>query len=311
MEFTATTVKKDFIYQIINDEICVPSKEMRKIFNDDWAHVTSYEIYNLITLSMHPMTTKIKMLTNLAKFVNDEFRTKIKAYITCRKYEYSLIKKKSSKGVKFVYNVYSMGYHKPHSDQCFEEMSNCHGQCDSFIGTANSVDAARAMIILNHELYREDEERGYNSCYNLYYMVTKTLLFGEKCNDLDYSYSYGDLYFDKNGNMVDIFIHDFFIDADDTKYPIAELEDAVGNIHDNGISKINGIDKFTKDKKVKIHNSLYTRGLCDATEKYGYIIGYLDKTISNSYCAIRDSNRKTANHDVMPIQYIDIARKDD
>ena len=39
MEFTATTVKKDFIYQIINDEICVPSKEMRKIFNNEWAHV--------------------------------------------------------------------------------------------------------------------------------------------------------------------------------------------------------------------------------------------------------------------------------
>ena len=35
MEFTATTVKKDFIFKIINDEICVPSKEMRKIFNDE------------------------------------------------------------------------------------------------------------------------------------------------------------------------------------------------------------------------------------------------------------------------------------
>ena len=309
MEFTTTTVKKDFIFKIINDEICVPSKEMRKIFNDDWPHVTSYEIYNLITLSMHPMATKIKMLTNLSKFVNDEFRTKIKAYITCRKYEYSLIKKKSSKGMKFVYNVYSMSYHKPHSNRCFEEMSNCQGQCNMFIGTANSVDSARAMIILDHEGYRAYEEETHDPYYNLYYMVSKTLLFDEKCNDLDCSY--GDLYFDKNGNIIDIFIYDFRIDEDYNKYPIIELEDDVGPIHDNGVSKINGIDKFTKDKKVKIHNSLYTRGLCDATEKYGYIIGYLDKTISNPYCSLRDSNRKDAKHDAMPIQYIDIVRKDD
>ena len=311
MEFTTTTIKNDFIYQIINDEICVPSKEMRKIFNDDWQHVTMYEIYNLIALSMHPMAIKIKMLTNLTKFVNDEFRAKIKAYITCRKYEYNLIKKKSSQGMKFVYNVYSMNYHKPHSDQDFVEMSNCRGQCNSFIGTANSVDAAHAMIILNHEEYREDEERRHDPYYNLYYMVSKILLFDKKCNDIDYSYSYGDLYFDKNGNMVDIFIHDFMIDADDNKYPIIELEDDVGPINDNGVSNINGIDKFMKDKKVKIHNSLYTRGLCDATEKYGYIIGYLDKTISNPYCSLRDSNRKEAKHDAMPIQYIDIVRKDD
>lgn len=307
MEFTATTVKKDFIYQIINDEICVPSKEMRKIFNDDWAHVTSYEIYNLITLSMHPMATKIKMLTNLAKFVDDEFRAKIKAYITCRKYEYNLIKKKSSQGMKFVYNVYSMNYHKPHSNRCFEEMSNFQGQCNMFIGTANSVDAARNMIILDHEAYRADEEETHDPYYNLYYMVSKTLLFDEKCDDLDCSY--GDLYFDKDGNMVDIFIYDFRIDADEDKYPI-ELDDHA--INDDGVRKINGIgDKFTKDKKVKIHNSLYTRGLCNATEKYGYIIGYLDDPIFDSYCNLRDSNRKNAKHDVMPIQYIDIVRKDD
>lgn len=263
MEFTATTVKKDFIYQIINDEICVPSKEMRKIFNDDWAHVTLYEIYNLITMSMHPMATKIKMLTNLSKFVNDEFRTKIKAYITCRKYEYNLIKKKSSQGMKFVYNVYSMNYHKPHSNRCFEAMSNNQGQCNRFIGTANSVDAARNMIILDHETYRADEEETHDPYYNLYYMVSKTLLFDEKCDDLDCSY--GDLYFDKDGNMVDIFIYDFRIDADEDKYPI-ELDDNA--INDHGVRKINGIgDKFTKDKKVKIHNSLYTRGLCNATEK--------------------------------------------
>lgn len=307
MEFTATTVKKDFIYQIINDEICVPSKEMRKIFNNDWAHVTSYEIYNLITLSMHPMATKIKMLTNLSKFVNDEFRTKIKAYITCRKYEYNLIKKKSSKGMKFVYNVYSMNYHKPHSNRCFEEMSNFQGQCNMFIGTANSVDSARAMIILDHETYRADEEETHDPYYNLYYMVSKTLLFDEKCDDLDCSY--GDLYFDKDGNMVDIFIYDFRIDADEDKYPI-ELDDHA--INDDGVRKINCIgDKFTKDKKVKIHNSLYTRGLCNATEKYGYIIGYLDDPIFDSYCNLRDSNRKNAKHDVIPIQYIDIVRKDD
>lgn len=307
MEFTATTVKKDFIYQIINDEICVPSKEMRKIFNDDWAHVTSYEIYNLITLSMHTMATKIKMLTNLAKFVDDEFRAKIKAYITCRKYEYNLIKKKSSQGMKFVYNVYSMNYHKPHSNRCFEEMSNFQGQCNMFIGTANSVDAARNMIILDHEAYRADEEETHDPYYNLYYMVSKTLLFDEKCDDLDCSY--GDLYFDKDGNMVDIFIYDFRIDADEDKYPI-ELDDHA--INDDGVRKINGIgDKFTKDKKVKIHNSLYTRGLCNATEKYGYIIGYLDDPIFDSYCNLRDSNRKNAKHDVMPIQYIDIVRKDD
>lgn len=302
MEFTATTVKKDFIYQIINDEICVPSKEMRKIFNDDWAHVTLYEIYNLITLSMHPMAIKIKMLTNLAKFVNDEFRTKIKAYITCRKYEYNLIKKKSSQGMKFVYNVYSMNYHKPHSNRCFEEMSNFQGQCNMFIGTANSVDAARNMIILDHETYLADEEETHDPYYNLYYMVSKTLLFDEKCDDLDCSY--GDLYFDKDGNMVDIFIYDFRIDADEDKYPI-ELDDHA--INDDGVRKINGIgDKFTKDKKVKIHNSLYTRGLCNSTEKYGYIIGYLDDPIFDSYCNLRDSNRKNAKHDVMPIQYIDI-----
>lgn len=302
MEFTATTVKKDFIYQIINDEICVPSKEMRKIFNNDWAHVTSYEIYNLITLSMHPMAIKIKMLTNLAKFVDDEFRAKIKAYITCRKYEYNLIKKKSSQGMKFVYNVYSMNYHKPHSNRCFEEMSNFQGQCNMFIGTANSVDAARNMIILDHEAYRADEEETHDPYYNLYYMVSKTLLFDEKCDDLDCSY--GDLYFDKDGNMVDIFIYDFRIDADEDKYPI-ELDDHA--INDDGVRKINGIgDKFTKDKKVKIHNSLYTRGLCNATEKYGYIIGYLDDPIFDSYCNLRDSNRKNAKHDVMPIQYIDI-----
>lgn len=307
MEFTATTVKKDFIYQIINDEICVPSKEMRKIFNDDWAHVTSYEIYNLITLSMHTMATKIKMLTNLAKFVDDEFRAKIKAYITCRKYEYNLIKKKSSQGMKFVYNVYSMNYHKPHSNRCFEEMSNFQGQCNMFIGTANSVDAARNMIILDHETYLADEEETHDPYYNLYYMVSKTLLFDEKCDDLDCSY--GDLYFDKDGNMVDIFIYDFRIDADEDKYPI-ELDDHA--INDDGVRKINGIgDKFTKDKKVKIHNSLYTRGLCNATEKYGYIIGYLDDPIFDSYCNLRDSNRKNAKHDVMPIQYIDIVRKDD
>lgn len=307
MEFTATTVKKDFIYQIINDEICVPSKEMRKIFNDDWAHITLYEIYNLITLSMHPMAIKIKMLTNLAKFVDDEFRTKIKAYITCRKYEYNLIKKKSSQGMKFVYNVYSMNYHKPHSNRCFEEMSNFQGQCNMFIGTANSVDAARNMIILDHEAYRADEEETHDPYYNLYYMVSKTLLFDEKCDDLDCSY--GDLYFDKDGNMVDIFIYDFRIDADEDKYPI-ELDDHA--INDDGVRKINGIgDKFTKDKKVKIHNSLYTRGLCNATEKYGYIIGYLDDPIFDSYCNLRDSNRKNAKHDVMPIQYIDIVRKDD
>lgn len=301
MEFTATTVKKDFIYQIINDEICVPSKEMRKIFNNDWAHVTSYEIYNLITLSMHPMAIKIKMLTNLAKFVDDEFRAKIKAYITCRKYEYNLIKKKSSQGMKFVYNVYSMNYHKPHSNRCFEEMSNFQGQCNMFIGTANSVDAARNMIILDHEAYRADEEETHDPYYNLYYMVSKTLLFDEKCDDLDCSY--GDLYFDKDGNMVDIFIYDFRIDADEDKYPI-ELDDHA--INDDGVRKINGIgDKFTKDKKVKIHNSLYTRGLCNATEKYGYIIGYLDDPIFDSYCNLRDSNRKNAKHDVMPIQYID------
>ena len=302
MEFTATTVKKDFIYQIINDEICVPSKEMRKIFNDDWEHVTLYEIYNLITLSMHPMAIKIKMLTNLSKFINDEFRTKIKAYITCRKYEYNLIKKKSSQGMKFVYNVYSMNYHKPHSNRCFEEMSNFQGQCNMFIGTANSVDAARNMIILDHETYRADEEETHDPYYNLYYMVSKTLLFDEKCDDLDCSY--GDLYFDKDGNMVDIFIYDFRIDADEDKYPI-ELDDHA--INDDGVRKINGIgDKFTKDKKVKIHNSLYTRGLCNATEKYGYIIGYLDDPIFDSYCNLRDSNRKNAKHDVMPIQYIDI-----
>lgn len=307
MEFTATTVKKDFIFKIINDEICVPSKEMRKIFNDDWAHVTSYEIYNLITLSMHPMAIKIKMLTNLAKFVNDEFRAKIKAYITCRKYEYNLIKKKSSYGMKFVYNVYSMSYHKPHSNRCFEEMSNFQGQCNRFIGTANSVDAARNMIILDHETYLADEEETHDPYYNLYYMVSKTLLFDEKCDDLDCSY--GDLYFDKDGNMVDIFIYDFRIDADEDKYPI-ELDDHA--INDDGVRKINGIgDKFTKDKKVKIHNSLYTRGLCNATEKYGYIIGYLDDPIFDSYCNLRDSNRKNAKHDVMPIQYIDIVRKDD
>lgn len=307
MEFTATTVKKDFIYQIINDEICVPSKEMRKIFNDDWKHVTLYEIYNLITLSMHPMAIKIKMLTNLAKFVDDEFRAKIKAYITCRKYEYNLIKKKSSQGMKFVYNVYSMNYHKPHSNRCFEEMSNFQGQCNMFIGTANSVDAARNMIILDHETYLADEEETHDPYYNLYYMVSKTLLFDEKCDDLDCSY--GDLYFDKDGNMVDIFIYDFRIDADEDKYPI-ELDDHA--INDDGVRKINGIgDKFTKDKKVKIHNSLYTRGLCNATEKYGYIIGYLDDPIFDSYCNLRDSNRKNAKHDVMPIQYIDIVRKDD
>lgn len=301
MEFTATTVKKDFIYQIINDEICVPSKEMRKIFNNDWAHVTSYEIYNLITLSMHPMAIKIKMLTNLAKFVDDEFRAKIKAYITCRKYEYNLIKKKSSQGMKFVYNVYSMNYHKPHSNRCFEEMSNFQGQCNMFIGTANSVDAARNMIIIDHETYLADEEETHDPYYNLYYMVSKTLLFDEKCDDLDCSY--GDLYFDKDGNMVDIFIYDFRIDADEDKYPI-ELDDHA--INDDGVRKINGIgDKFTKDKKVKIHNSLYTRGLCNATEKYGYIIGYLDDPIFDSYCNLRDSNRKNAKHDVMPIQYID------
>ena len=302
MEFTATTVKKDFIYQIINDEICVPSKEMRKIFNDDWAHVTSYEIYNLITLSMHPMATKIKMLTNLSKFVNDEFRTKIKAYITCRKYEYNLIKNKSSQGMKFVYNVYSMNYHKPHSNRCFEAMSNNQGQCNRFIGTANSVDAARNMIIIDHETYLEDEEVTHDPYYNLYYMVSKTLLFDEKCDDLDCSY--GDIYLDKNGNIIDIFIYDFRIDADEDKYPI-ELDDHA--INDHGVRKINGIgDKFTKDKKVKIHNSLYTRGLCDATTKYGYIIGYIDDPIFDSYCNIRDSNRKNAEHDVMPIQYIDI-----
>lgn len=307
MEFTATTVKKDFIYQIINDEICVPSKEMRKIFNDDWEHVTLYEIYNLITLSMHPMAIKIKMLTNLAKFVDDEFRTKIKAYITCRKYEYNLIKKKSSQGMKFVYNVYSMNYHKPHSNRCFEEMSNFQGQCNMFIGTANSVDAARNMIIIDHETYLADEEETHDPYYNLYYMVSKTLLFDEKCDDLDCSY--GDLYFDKDGNIVDIFIYDFRIDADEDKYPI-ELDDHA--INDDGVRKINGIgDKFTKDKKVKIHNSLYTRGLCNATEKYGYIIGYLDDPIFDSYCNLRDSNRKNAKHDVMPIQYIDIVRKDD
>lgn len=307
MVFIATTDKKDFIYQIINDEICVPSKEMCKIFNDDWAHITSYEIYNLITLSMHPMAIKIKMLTNLAKFVNDEFRAKIKAYITCRKYEYNLIKKKSSYGMKFVYNVYSMSYHKPHSNRCFEEMSNFQGQCNRFIGTANSVDAARNMIILDHETYLADEEETHDPYYNLYYMVSKTLLFDEKCDDLDCSY--GDLYFDKDGNMVDIFIYDFRIDADEDKYPI-ELDDHA--INDDGVRKINGIgDKFTKDKKVKIHNSLYTRGLCNATEKYGYIIGYLDDPIFDSYCNLRDSNRKKAKHDAMPIQYIDILRKDD
>lgn len=302
MEFTATTVKKDFIYQIINDEICVPSKEMRKIFNDDLEHVTLYEIYNLITLSMHPMAIKIKMLTNLAKFVNDEFRAKIKAYITCRKYEYNLIKKKSSQGMKFVYNVYSMNYHKPHSNRCFEAMSNNQGQCNRFIGTANSVDSARAMIILDHEAYRADEEETHDPYYNLYYMVSKTLLFDEKCDDLDCSY--GDLYFDKNGNIIDIFIYDFRIDADEDKYPI-ELDSHA--INDDMVCKINGIgDKFTKDKKVKIHNSLYTRGLCNATgKKYGYIIGYIDDPIFDSYCNLRDSNRKNAEHDVMPIQYID------
>ena len=209
--------------------------------------------------------------------------------------------------MKFVYNVYSMNYHKPHSNRCFEEMSNFQGQCNMFIGTANSVDAARNMIILDHETYLADEEETHDPYYNLYYMVSKTLLFDEKCDDLDCSY--GDLYFDKDGNMVDIFIYDFRIDADEDKYPI-ELDDHA--INDDGVRKINGIgDKFTKDKKVKIHNSLYTRGLCNATEKYGYIIGYLDDPIFDSYCNLRDSNRKNAKHDVMPIQYIDIVRKDD
>lgn len=41
-------------------------------------------------------------------------------------------------------------------------------------------------------------------------------------------------------------------------------------------------------------------------KKYGYIIGYIDDPIFDSYCNLRDSNRKNAEHDVMPIQYIDI-----
>ena len=308
MEFTTTTVKKEFIHQIINDEICVPSKGMREIFNNDWQHVSMYAIYDFITLSMHPMAVKIKLLNNLIKFVDDEFRTKIKAYITCSKYEYNFIRKKSFQGMKFVYNVYSMRYHKGHSDRCFEEMSNYQGQCDRFVGTAVSLDAARAMIILDHCEYQEHEEETHDPSYNLYYMVSKTLLFDEKYDDLDCSW--GDIYFDKDGNIIETFIYDFRVDADDSKYPIVVLEDDIGRIPDDGVSKINGIDKFAKDAKVKIYNSLYTRGLCDATEKYGYIIGYLDKPISRVYGCIRNSNRKNAKHDAMPIQYIDIARKD-
>lgn len=306
VEFTATTVKKEFIHQIINDEICVPSKGMREIFNNDWQHVSMDMLYGFITESMHPMQIKIRMLTNLAKFVDEGFMKGIKAYITCHRYEYKHISKKTSHGTKFVYNVYSMKYHEDHSNRCFEEMSNYQGDCNRFIGTADSLDNARRMVILDHKEYSEDEEETHDIGYNLFYMVSKTILFTNENNDLDCSY--GDIYFDKNGNIIDTFLYDFrSMDDDYDKCPTYDQIRAYGN----DISKINGIDKFAKDKKVKVYNSIYTRYLCDCTERYGYIIGYLEDPISNYYATIRNSNKKTARCDYMPIQYIDIVRKDD
>ena len=302
------TNKEQFIKSIINDSICVPSKAMREIFNNNWKLVSNEMMYVLITQSMHSLNDKFRLLTNLMVFTDEELRKIVDAYIKCRKYEYDLIRKKTGQGMKFVYNVYSMKYHEVHSDRSLENMSNHQGQCNRFIGTAVDLDAARAMIILDHEQYREDEEDTHDTSYQLFYMVSKTLLFKEEYEDLDCSN--GDIYFDKDGHIIDLFIYDFRVDEhnpSEKKYPsYYDDEESVG-LSDMHLSKFKGIDKFIPNKKVKVYNSLYTRGLCDVTEKDNYIIGYLnDTSFVGLNAVIRNNNKKTAIVEGFPIQYVDL-----
>lgn len=272
------TNKEQFIKSIINDFVCVPSKAMREIFNDNWKHVDNAILYSLIIESMYSLNNKFKLLTNLNVFADEDLRNKINAYIKCRKYEYNFIKKKTSNGAKFIYNVYSMKYHEEHSDQCFEEMSNDQGQCYRFIGTAVDLDSARMMVILDHEVYKEDEEETHHPCFQLFYMVAKNIIFKEEYEDLDCPY--GNIFFDKNGNVIDIFIYDFRIDSvSEKKYPILDDDEPV--LIDGSYFAAKCREKFSINKKVKVYNSLYTRELCDVVEKDNYIIGYLEE---NSFC---------------------------
>lgn len=304
----SVTNKELFIKSIINDSVCVPSKAMREIFNNNWKLVSNEMLYVLINASMHTLNDKFRLLTNLMVFADENLRKNIDAYIKCRKYEYDLIRKKTGQGMKFVYNVYSMKYHEKHSDRSMEGMSNHQGQCNRFIGTAIDLDAARAMVILDHEQYREDEEETNDPSYQLFYMVSKTLLFKEEYEDLDCSY--GDIYFDKEGNIIDLFIYDFRVDEhspSEKKYPsYYDDEEAIG-LSDMHLSKFKGIEKFIPNKKVKVYNSIYTRGLCDVIEKENYIIGYLnDNSFVGLNAVIRNNNKKTSMVEGFPFQYIDL-----
>lgn len=301
------TIKEQFIKSIINDSVCVPSKAMREIFNNNWKLVSNEMLYILITESMHTLNDKFRLLNNLMAFADEEFRKTIDAYIKCRKYEYDLIRKKTGQGMKFVYNVYSMKYHEKHTDRCIEELSNHQGQCNRFIGTAIDLDAAQAMIILDHEQYREDEEDTHDTSYQLFYMVSKTLLFKEEYEDLDCSN--GDIYFNKDGHIIDLFIYDFRVDEhspSEKKYPIFDYSESV-ELSDQYLFKFKGIDRFIPNKKVKIYNSFYTRGLCNVTEKENYIIAYLnDNSFVGHNAVVRNNNKKTASVEAFPIQYIDL-----
>lgn len=306
-----TNNKEQFIKKIINDPICIPSKAVREILNANWQSVNTRMMYSFITQSMHSLKDKFHLLTNLLKFIDDDkFRESVKAYIACHKYEYAEIKKtkNSITGEKYIYNVYSMAYHEDQIVNDFEAIADHQGRCNKYIGAASTLELAQRLAMLDRIEYEEDEDEN-DTGYQLFYRVSKTNLACDiKLTQPDYSY--GELFFDKGGNLIDLFVYDFQIDDSDTvKYPISDLNEDYDYCSISHIKEF--AEKFTKDQKVKVYNSIYSLGLCNAKQKKNYIIGYLNDPVVATCAMIRstkpskDKNRH--DYEFMPIQYIDLA----
>jgi hypothetical protein len=303
-----TNSKEQFIKNIINDPICIPSKSVKEILNANWQSVDTRMLYAFIVQSMHSLKDKFHLLTNLLKFVDDDdFRRSIKAFIVCRKYEYAEIKKtkNSTTGEKYIYNVYSMAYHEDQIANDFEAIADHQGRCNKYIGAASTLELAQRLAMLDRIEYEEDEDEN-DTGYQLFYRVSKTNLACDiKLTQPDCSY--GELFFDKRGNLIDIFMYDFQIDDSDTvKYPIADLNEDYDYCKISHIAEF--MERFAKDQKVKVYNSIYSLGLCDAKHKKNYIIGYLNDPAVASCAMVRSTKSIKNRHDYefMPIQYIDL-----
>ena len=302
----STTNKEQFIKNIINDPVCIPSKAVKEILNANWQSVDTRMLYAFIIQSMHSLKDKYSLLTNLLKFVDDDnFRKSIKAFIACRKYEYADIKKNKDGNVKYIYNVYSMAYHDNKIENDFESIADFDHGCDRYIGAASSVDIAQKMIVLDREEYKCDEEGEDDVNYQLFYRVSKIkLACSEQTADPDCTY--GELFFDKEGNLIDLFVYDYSIDdSDEEKYPISDLNEDYDYCKISHIEEF--MERFTKDQKVKVYNSIYSLGLCDAKKKKNYIIGYLNDPVVATCAMVRGSKsvKNRRDYEFMPIQYID------